>query len=435
MLLQFTFANHRSFRDEATLSMVSASWAGEGVPAPVQLASIYGANAAGKSNVVSALETLKRVISRGTQKSTEHLPLQPFRLRAPDPTLGSRFELVFVIGSSTYTYGICASVVAVHEEWLLRGFGPTASPIFERDGQAITFGTGVFADSTRADLGKLVAAGTRPNQPFVREAEARNLSEVAMVTEWLDRHVQVIRPGQTFPSLGDTLAEDDDFRAFAAGLLSGADTGISEILVHEEEVLSRAAFHETFAQALLRRWSLAKGLRDELGLPEDDAENEAFANLKRSRISLVHRGGEGRSFPLEFEDESDGTQRLLHLAPALWEGNGRDLDLLVVDGLDRSLHPEVAIHFVREFRRRRPTGQLIFTTHNTHLLRHDVLKPDQVWFAEKGGDGGSRLYSLAEFEPVQLEELDREQGGFAAGYLEGRFGGVPRIRGKWEGDA
>src|SRR5690606_13073116 len=74
MLLQFTFENHRSFREEAILSMAPASWTGEGVPTPLQLAAIYGANAAGKSNVVSALDTLKRIVSKGTQKSAEHLP-------------------------------------------------------------------------------------------------------------------------------------------------------------------------------------------------------------------------------------------------------------------------------------------------------------------------------------------------------------------------
>src|SRR5690606_7945114 len=119
--------------------------------------------------------------------------------------------------------------------------------------------------------------------------------------------------------------------------------------------------------------SFAASLRDQLAIPGSEAEDDALT--KRNRISLLHRGADGRTYPLEFENESDGTQRLLHLAPALWPWGRGDHDLLVVDELDRSLHPTVALHFIREFKRRRPTGQLIFTTHSTHLLDHDALEP------------------------------------------------------------
>ena len=42
--------------------------------------------------------------------------------------------------------------------------------------------------------------------------------------------------------------------------------------------------------------------------------------------------------------------------------------------------------------------QLIFTTHDTNLLDLDLLRRDEIWFAEKDKGGASHLYSLAEFK-------------------------------------
>jgi AAA15 family ATPase/GTPase len=72
---------------------------------------------------------------------------------------------------------------------------------------------------------------------------------------------------------------------------------------------------------------------------------------------------------------------------------------------------------------RNPNGaQLVFTTHDTHLLGtivgEPVLRRDQVWFTEKDDNGATHLYPLTEFHPRKEENLER-------GYLQGRYGAVP----------
>lgn len=95
-----------------------------------------------------------------------------------------------------------------------------------------------------------------------------------------------------------------------------------------------------------------------------------------------------------------------------------------MDELDRSLHALLARHLVSVFQNPEMNvngAQLIFTTHDTSLLDGDLLRRDQVWFAEKDENHASKLYPLTDFSPRKGEALER-------GYLSGRYGGVPILR-------
>jgi AAA15 family ATPase/GTPase len=70
---------------------------------------------------------------------------------------------------------------------------------------------------------------------------------------------------------------------------------------------------------------------------------------------------------------------------------------------------------------------LILTTHDTNLLRPDLFRRDQIWFTEKGSDGSSELYSLAEVKGV------REDAAWEKQYLAGRYGAVPLLNRFGEG--
>ena len=97
---------------------------------------------------------------------------------------------------------------------------------------------------------------------------------------------------------------------------------------------------------------------------------------------------------------------------------------LVVDELDRSLHPHLAIEIVNIFNdptTNRNNAQLVFNTHDTNLLDTSILRRDQIWFTEKGDDGATRLFPLTDFRARKYENLER-------GYLQGRYGAVPSVR-------
>jgi AAA15 family ATPase/GTPase len=95
--------------------------------------------------------------------------------------------------------------------------------------------------------------------------------------------------------------------------------------------------------------------------------------------------------------------------------------VLVIDELDRSLHPLLVRQIISAFSD--PTqncngAQLLFTTHDTTQLDYTLLRRDQIFFVEKGSDDASVVVPLLEFSPRKGEALEK-------GYLSGRYGGVP----------
>ena len=126
---------------------------------------------------------------------------------------------------------------------------------------------------------------------------------------------------------------------------------------------------------------------------------------------------------LQLEQESEGTQRLFEIAgfvlEVLIEGK-----IIIIDELDRSMHPILARELVRMFNNpeiNKNHAQLIFTTHDTTLLDREIFRADQIWFTEKN-HSQTKLYSLLEFRPREDESLQR-------GYLLGRYGAIPFISG------
>ena len=93
---------------------------------------------------------------------------------------------------------------------------------------------------------------------------------------------------------------------------------------------------------------------------------------------------------------------------------------MVVDVLDRSLHTKATLEFVKIFlddplARR---AQLIATTHDGNLLDLDILRQDEIWFAERQPEKNTSLYSLLKFKARFDKDVFKD-------YMLGRYGALP----------
>ena len=178
-------------------------------------------------------------------------------------------------------------------------------------------------------------------------------------------------------------------------LLEAADIGITEITTEQRKAKSHTI-----------NFDLATGTSKTLS-SEDDMLIPKF----------THSAG-GMTADFELPDESQGTQKLFALAGPLWDIVNRG-SVLVIDELDRSLHPLLVRQIVEAFQSQSPSkAQLIFSTHDTSLLDGKLLRRDQIWFAEKNREQSSNLVALSDFSPRKNEALE-------SGYLSGRYGGIP----------
>ena len=147
-------------------------------------------------------------------------------------------------------------------------------------------------------------------------------------------------------------------------------------------------------------------------------------NPLQDRVYLFHDDGHGREIALDLErDESEGTKvvaGLVGMSLLVLKTGG----VLVVDGLDKSIHSLVFRELVRLFKDReynRHNAQLVFTAHNTDLLDADTLRVSEVGIVDKSQDGGTIIHRISDYRDMRNVLNFRKQ------YLQGTFQGLPKV--------
>lgn len=443
MLLQFVVENFLSIKEQVVLSMLAPT----GVTLTpryvrrvggkwdvLRCAAIYGANAAGKSNVIKALDLFRGLVTRG-RTPEQRIGVTGFRLDPEWRKRPTRFEAEVALGDIHYSYGIEIDRKGVVGEWLYCGEGDDERLLFERersdDGapeHRFKFGE-LAGDEDQRQFVRFVAKGTPENQPFLVECRHRNVTEFTDLSDWFRDGITVIRPDTIREMLVSEL-ENESAREFVEKRLCDWGTGVDSIMIHQESLGGLDGIDEQkrtgLRNHLVHHGPMAyRAQSDEPMIVALDGEGLSKKRL-RFRHSCV-----GSPVTFNWTNESDGTRRLMHLLPVLRQIHQHPDggQLLAVDELERSLHTSLTRRFVEEFldlcaAAPDTTAQMIFTTHDTNLLNGRLLPPASIWFVEKDRAGASHLYSLAEYPPEQVDALTEH---LEDGYLQGRFGAIPFI--------
>jgi AAA15 family ATPase/GTPase len=431
MLLQFAVENYLSFRERAVLSMLADERVehgegqvleGPGGRKVLRAAAVYGANASGKSNLIKALGVARDLVLRGT-RGADPLPVTPFKLDSARREAPAHFELELIAEGKHFSYGFEATAVHVAAEWLYE-IDPTGDErcLFEReagDDSRVTLGDAFGADSKRRAFLEFVAEGTRKNQLFLAEAGERNVKELSAVRSAIDNW-RIVRPDKPFmPLLLDRIEKLGTFRELLSQLLKEAGTGIDGLRVSSDTMPSMSKLD------VLR----VLELNEEIATEHKELRLDDEGRPRMARLMSIHRTPGEEPVELEFSEESDGTRRLLNLAPIVYLADARGLEpLFAVDEIERSLHPLLTRMLLQLFFARAGKGaaaQMLFTTHDTNLLDLRILSRDSIWLMEKDARGGSVMYPLSELDQAQVDEVERQGKGLEKGYLQGRFGAIP----------
>lgn len=439
MLVSFSVANFRSIAAEETFSMVASQrFPGEhenhAMPIPgskekvLRAAVIYGANGAGKSNLFKALTYLRR-LAVVTRKKNAGTRREPFRLGHLEAEPSS-FELRFIVGGKLYNFGVKVDDERILEEWLVWIDGNRERPLYERitkgDGTVEIDAKGLKPKSKKLDA--LATVGGPQNQTFLATIRATLDAadygdELSAIIDWFDTRLGLIAPTMKHKRLGHLLVEEPAFMEFASAFLRDASTGVQSLDVKKKE-LTEEELLEVLPTAIAEK--VLKEIEDgESVLVQLSADREIL--IERSdknhyymlSIGAEHDHPSGKRVSLKLSEESDGTQRLLNLIPALHRLRTRG-GVYVIDEIDRSLHPLLAWQFLDFFLKScdGDERQIIVTTHESNLLDLDLLRRDEIWFTEKDATGATHIYSLSDFKIRKDLEVRKH-------YLDGRFGAIP----------
>ena len=416
MLLRFTVGNFKSFKEKATLSLEATSddWLEEGNVAVVgerrllKAAAIYGANASGKSNLLTAMAFFRDWVENSSKEtqSGERIPVAaPFLLHVDTETAPTFFEAVFLHEGTRYRYGFETTQERIVSEWLFcQRDSIRETRLFTREG-------GCISPSDDFREGKGLEKRTRSNALFLSVAAQFNGPVSNEIMHWMARfrNISGLEDGRdrdmafTANKLGD-----EEYSAVILELARKADLGIEgmqkqDLSADEALAMLPQGAVESVRPALLKGETLAfyiKTYHRKYGTGKDPVGQVAFS-LK--------------------VQESAGTRTFVALTGPVLHTLKRGFTLFV-DELEARLHPLLTRALVGLFNSSANTqnAQLVFATHDNGLLDAKRVRRDQVWFVEKDDYGASRLYSLAEFKV-------RKEAKFSKEYLLGQFGAAPRV--------
>lgn len=343
----------------------------------LRVAGIYGANAAGKSNVLEALRFMRDAIRQSHRNWPPEgpIPRKPFLFDAKYKSEPSEFEADLWLEGVLYTYGFALDDHKIREEWLYASPRGRRQLWFSRDLE-----TGFKFGKHLKGNNRVLQGFTRDNSLFLSVAAENNHQTLFPVYSWFAENLRFTRHDNRDRQISCSIdVLGSEFRTPLINLLRRADLGIIDV--------------------------------QQAGSPGS------------STLEFVHEAKDS-SFRLPLESESRGTQILFSLSGPILDALEKGA-LLCVDELDASLHPILALELIRIFQSSEwnpKNAQLVFNTHDTTLLggllEEPALRRDQIWFVEKDEAGATHLYPLTDFKPRKLENVER-------GYLMGRYGGVP----------
>ncbi|MDD5474216.1 MAG: ATP-binding protein [Candidatus Methanoperedens sp.] len=416
MLIEFSLENFRSIKEEVTLSLVASSdksLDNNLITTEVlkkdnllRSAVLYGANASGKSNVVSAINSLRNlvILSHTFQKGTE-ISYSPFKLDNEYLSKPTKFKVVFIKNNTKYVYGVSFTNEKIIDEYLYYYPEDRKAIIFERKD------TNDYKFTINKKEQKFYSEKTLDNVLYLSSSTQLNYKKTAEAFDWFKNTLAFI--GATdHPQLIDftmkSLNKDATSKELILKALIEADLGINNVIASFEKI--------SIDEIPVMIQKQIKFLVSQIG---DDVEKMLIKTIHK----VVNEKGEEHEVEFNFEEESEGTKRIFALIGPWIDAlnNGR---VLVVDELDTKLHHFLNLFLIKLFQdptQNKNNAQLIFTTHNTNLLDLDLFRRDQIWFTEKDPRAGNTdLYSLIEFSP-------RKDKNVRKGYLVGRYGAIPFI--------
>lgn len=403
----------------------------------LKFAAIYGANAAGKSNLVKAMDYMRCIVLYGLPKGHTEMYC---KIDVANKTKESYFELEIMLNGKYYAYGfeVILNQSKFVSEWLIELTSDNKEKlIFSRDinNGKYEFGNSlqekglidkleVYAEDIQEDDSVLFLSTMNKNKKTLYH-QYRSAEILQDIYRWIEECLDVNYPNKSISDYS-YMAKTENVEEVCR-IISAFGTGITGF------ELVDVAPEKVFGNMPKRmRDDLLSEIETRIAEMKNNKELAGFGITMRSArdffILNVDKDGNIECRTIKFShgkehvlfnisEESDGTVRILDLLEVLLSGKGKTY---VIDELDRCLHPSLTYKFVDTFLQlaEKRDVQLIVTTHESRLLDFDLLRRDEIWFVNKRKSGESDIYSLEEYNTRFDQKIDKA-------YLEGRYGGVP----------
>lgn len=406
MILEFSIENYRSIKEMQTISFVAANLKSKNseldrsntYPASTDLhllksIAVYGANGSGKSNLIKGLFAMLMIMHEVTTDEVvldEHI--QPFYLDEDSHTKPTFFQLQFLMEGKIYRYGFQATKKKIISEWLFGPADKTETYYFERlQGENVRINQKFFPE------GK----GTKKLKEVILFLNLLNLSSgdlSSRIKKYFEEQIVLSLGIQHFDLRKETLhlLESPNGKKYLLDFLKLADFGLEEVF--EEDL---------------------DGIYEKLEMPISNSKEKI---LLGSRYRYDNHGNKLEKFAFPFNlFESEGTKKIFDILGVIIN-TLKFGGIFIIDEFDARLHPMLTKKIIQMFNStelNKKGAQLLFVTHDTNLLDNELLRRDQIYFAEKDSFGKTHFYSLYDFKGV------RNDASYEKDYINGKYGAIP----------
>ena len=409
MLVQFSVENFMSINEKVVFSMLAS--ADKEIPENLvecknekylKSAVIYGANASGKTNLLKAINAVIIMMrNSNNMQPGMKLPISTFKINEKNINKPTSFEFIMVIDNIKYAYGFSADQNRIYEEYLYYYPNGRETEIFER-----TEVNKYHYTITERKL-RDIENKNMENKFFLATATTWNYEKTKPVYNFITNGINVLFDYEPLKGISFEQYYNDksgELRNFSLHVLNEAEMNINGYNISNVEISE-----------------------EQLSMIPPELRPFISKNTKNFSVITSHNiiddKGNERNISLDLTEESLGTQNMFILNPILLHVLKKG-KILIVDELDRSLHPFLVKYIVKLFNSKeynKNGAQLIFNTHDTNLLSLNLFRRDQIWFTEKDyKKGATDLYPLDDFPVRKTENIQK-------GYLNGRYGAIPFI--------
>ena len=401
MIISFEVRNFKSINDQITISFVANNYNDSTQYEPyfsfgkqniLKGIGLFGANASGKSNVLEAMNAFARTIVQTTNFSEhqENTAIIPFAFNESKEEKPTTFGLKFILNGIKYEYSISLTRRKIIEESL--SFSPNGRivSLLKKNGSDLILNERYFDQ----DINKLIKERNIPNKPIVTFAAQFNIRY-----------------------LRDVYSYVHDKFTFTNGLYNAYEQGIGNLIDKSSE-------YQNFLVSLMKAADLSI---DDVNIVKTKNPISVFPvseNLQNTiyKVYTTHTV-KGKSYPFGLESESLGTLKLMAFSSSLFHALKNGM-IVVFDEFGSSLHPDLtkfmlSLFFDSNINQNR--AQILFATHDTHLLNEMILRRDEIYVVEKDKQSKeTKVYPLSDFSVRKTENIEN-------GFLNGRYINPPDI--------
>lgn len=415
MIKSFIVSNFRSINEPQTLSFEAID-AKQGedyqvitLPDGTRLLRfivLYGANASGKTNIMSAMNFVRKFIGADINANdldkTKRIKVDSFKHNKEN----SKFVIDFYVSNIEYKYELEINNEYVALEKLDKKEKAKDVNIFYR-----------FKESKRKKT-RIIFNPDLNIGSLINDFEKYTLDNISIFYTLRKVNTNKYDLENVFKFFKEkdvlsinNLNENSETKKYILHLLQGSDYNIKDILVKKEklpdEIIDFFKNNEKLSDTLSKK-----------------IQTDPFTYSVTVTHSVENNDGEKEVFDLDYEEESKGTKNTINFGLRLFQSLGSS-SLITADEFENAFHPDVMKKLIFEFlNKKNAKSQMFITTHYDPLMEEidfGELRPDSFYFTEKKADGSTELYALTDFRGYDKLESIR------SAYRTGQLGALPKI--------